>query len=133
MKNLHVKQRETNNNTFDFDLTELATVIANTVATVIAITTLRLLPFTPLDIKTYLQSITTQFIYTTYVLPLLNTSKIFVSISNTKLNPTIYAVLYTQLLTKTISNLTIRILNLESTSKSGVKILLLLKTKISML
>ena len=133
MKNLHVKQRETNNNTFDFDLTELATVIANTVATVIAITTLRLLPFTPLDIKAYLQSITTQFIYTTYVLPLLNTSKIFVSISNTKLNPTIYAVLYTQLLTKTISNLTIRILNLESTSKSGVEILLLLKTKISML
>ena len=133
MKNLHVKQRDTNNNTFDFDLTELATVIANTVATVIAITTLRLLPFTPLDIKAYLQSITTQFIYTTYVLPLLNTSKIFVSISNTKLNPTIYAVLYTQLLTKTISNLTIRILNLESTSKSGVEILLLLKTKISML
>lgn len=133
MKNLHVKQRETNNNTFDFDLTELATVIANTVATVIAITTLRLLPFTPLDIKAYLQSITTQFIYTTYVLPLLNTSKIFFSISNTKLNPTIYAVLYTQLLTKTISNLTIRILNLESTSKSGVEILLLLKTKISML
>ena len=133
MKNLHVKQRETNNNTFDFDLTELATVIASTVATVIAITTLRLLPFTPLDIKAYLQSITTQFIYTTYVLPLLNTSKIFVSISNTKLNPTIYAVLYTQLLTKTISNLTIRILNLESTSKSGVEILLLLKTKISML
>ena len=133
MKNLHVKQRDTNNNTFDFDLTELATVIASTVATVIAITTLRLLPFTPLDIKAYLQSITTQFIYTTYVLPLLNTSKIFVSISNTKLNPTIYAVLYTQLLTKTISNLTIRILNLESTSKSGVEILLLLKTKISML
>ena len=133
MKNLHVKQRETNNNTFDCDLTELATVIATAVATVIAITTLRLLPFTLLDIKAYLQSITTQFIYTTYFLPLLNTSKIFVSISNTKLNPTIYAALYNQLLTKTISNLTIRILNLESTSKSGVEILLLLKTKISML
>ena len=50
---------------------------------------------------------------------------------NAKLNPTVYYVLYTQL-TKTIPNLIMKILNLKSTSKSGVEILVLLQAKILM-
>ena len=131
IKNINAEQVETNKNAFDLDLTKLATIIASAVATSNPITTPSLPPFSSLDIKSYLHSIITQLTYTTYFLPLLNSSQSFVSLLNAKLNPTVYYVLYTQL-TKTIPNLIMKILNLKSTSKSGVEILVLLQAKILM-
>lgn len=131
MKNLHVEQGETNKNVLDLDLTKLATIIASDVVTANPITILRLSPFTPLDIKSYLHSIIIQLTYTTYFLSLLNSSQSFVSLSNAHRTHTVDTALYTQL-SKGIPNLTMKIPNPESTFKIGVEILLLLQTKTSM-
>ena len=130
MQYLNVGQGD-QQNVFNSDLTKLATVIVIAIATANPIATLRLPPVTTLDIKVFLRSVIAQLTYTTYFLPLLNSSQSFVSLSNAKLNPTVDAALCTQL-TKTIPNLTMKILNPDSTSKNGVEILLLLQAKISM-
>ena len=88
----NTKQDE-HNNALDVDLTKLVTVITSTVATTNPITTLRLPPFTPLDIKSLLHSIITHLTYITYFVPLLNFSQSFVSIANAHANPTVDATL----------------------------------------
>ena len=115
----------------DLDINTLFTAIASAVANDNPTKTLRLPPFIPSDIKNWLQSIIIQLSYTTFFTPQLNADQSFVSVINANENPTVDTALYTQL-SKTIPTITMNILNPESTSKSGVAILVLLQAKISM-
>ena len=117
-------------NSTELDMITLSTAIASAVANANPTKTLRLPPFTPSDTKTWLHSIIIQLSYTTFFTPLLNADQSFVSIHNANKNPTVDAALYTQL-SKTIPTITMNILNPDSTSKSGVAILVLLQAKIS--
>ena len=130
MHTISTKHNE-NNNIMDLNITKLATVIASAVATANPTKTLRLSPFTPSDIKSWLYSITTQLSYTACFTPLLNSNESFVGIENDQEHPTVDAALYTHL-SKTIPTLTMNILHRDSTSKSEVAILALLHAKISM-
>ena len=119
------------NPTNELDINISSTAIASAVANADPTKTLRLPPFTPSDTKNWLHSIIIQLSYTTFFAPLLNADQSFVSINNANKNPTVDAALYTQL-SKTIPTKTMNILNPDSTSKSGVAILVLLQAKISM-
>ena len=119
------------NQSTDLNMVTLSTAIANAVANANPTKTLCLPPFTPSDTKTWLHSIIIQLSYTTFFTPLLNSDQSFVSTHNANKNPTVDAALYTQL-SKTIPAITMNILNPDSTSKSGVAILVLLQAKISM-
>ena len=110
----------TNININNFDLTKLIAVIASTIATASPIIILDIPSFTHLDIKSYFHSIITQLIHTSSFLPLLNSTKTFVSLSNVESKPTIDVALYTQL-SKNIPTLAMKIQNPESTAKSRVK------------
>ena len=119
------------NHSNELDMITLSTVIACAVANANTTKILRLPPFTLSDTKLWLHSIIIQLSYTTFFTALLNADQSFVSINNANKNPTVDAVLYTQL-SKTIPTITMNILNPDSTSKSGVAILVLLQAKISM-
>ena len=118
------------NTTNDLDFNTLSTVIVSDVANTNPTKTLRLPPFIPSDIKNWLQSIIIQLSYTTFFTPQLNADQSFVSVINDNEDPKVNATLYTQL-SKTIPTITMNILNPDSTSKSGVAILVLLQAKIS--
>lgn len=119
MKNFKVRQGK-HNNAFDLDLIKITTVIASAVTTANSLTTLHISSFTSFDIKLSIHSIITQLAYTTYFLPLLTFSQSFVRLSNARQNPTIDATLYTEL-SKTIANLSFKILSPQSTSKNFYK------------
>ena len=95
-------------NSTELDMITLSTAIASDVANDNPTKTLRLLPFTPSDTKTWLHSIIIQLSYTTFFTPLLNADQSFVSIHNANKNTTVDAALYTQL-SKTIPTITTNI------------------------
>ena len=127
----HLDLERITNPTNELNINTLSTSIASAVTNANRTKTLRPPPFTPSDTKKWLHSIIIQLSYTTSFIPLLNADQSFVSINNANNNPTVDAALYTQL-SKTIPTITMNILNPDSTSKSGVAILVLLHAKISM-